>query len=137
MKGIFFGEFAPVPRSTQKPLGVILLYLFGVFKCFLGIIWLLFCIFVLPTTAMHPFSSLVGLGWDIYDVLTIKLGNKKAVVDSLQISPNSPEPENPELKWGYGQIFPIVMLLLWVVAVLDATSGMYWTFVAKRRVSAY
>jgi hypothetical protein len=125
VKGIFFRKFAPVFESTPKPFERIRLYLWGALKCFLGIIWLLICIFIFPTTAMQPFSALVGLAWDLYDVLTIKLGNKKVVVDSLQISPTSLEPENPELQWGYGQIFPIVMLLMWIIAVLDATNGMF------------
>jgi len=124
VKGVFFGKFAPVRRSSQKPFERIRLYLWGAVKYFLGVIWLLICIFIFPTTAMQPFSALVSLAWDIYDVLTIKVGNRNVVADSLQVLPTSPEPENPELQWGYGQIFPIVMLLMWVVAVLDAASGM-------------
>jgi len=89
---------------------------------------LAFIAFFLPTTILNPITSLVyGVGWDSYDLITVKLSNSHAVVSNLETRSPLTKKDNPEDEMGFGQIFPLVMILLLLLAGLDAYAGKYST----------
>ncbi|KAF2005337.1 hypothetical protein P154DRAFT_616557 [Amniculicola lignicola CBS 123094] len=93
--------------------------LIAVFKTACDVCLVVFCSLFVPSDATMPISQIVfGLVWHIYDITTIRTGNKVAVVNILD-SPGRPKIENPESKWGFGQIFPIVILLQIFITLLD------------------
>lgn len=52
------------------------------------------------------------VGWNTYDIIDVKLSNKDIVTD--------------ETAWGFGQILPVVMLILVLLSIIDAIQGMRW-----------
>lgn len=86
-----------------------------------------------PTTILDPFSSMLFTAWNAYDIVTTKLGNRKIVTDILQTTASPVTSNNPEMEMGFGQVFPVIMLLLWIIALLDAfgsrriTKGERWS----------
>lgn len=96
------------------------------------VLWILF----LPSDAIAVPAALLNLVWSTYDIVTAKRSNAAAVVDVLQ-TPSLPVPTNGEMEFGFGQIFPVVMILLWFVAGIDFASGRlvsYWYLVSEEVV---
>lgn len=81
-------------------------------------LWILF----LPTDTIAVPAALLNLAWSTYDVIIAKRSNAGAVVDLLQ-TPSPPDPTKGEMEFGFGQVFPVVMILLWFVAGIDFASG--------------
>ena len=96
------------------------------------IFWLAFksiCVFILcflnalfvPAEGMQPINALfLGLLWNGWDIMNIKLSNWNTVVDALD-APLIVR-SNPERDFGFGQVFPIVMFLQSILTVLDAVA---------------
>jgi hypothetical protein len=82
------------------------------------VLWILF----VPTDTIAVPAALLNLVWSTYDVIIAKRSNARVVVDVLQ-TPSPPDPGNGEMEFGFGQIFPVVMILLWCVAGIDFASG--------------
>lgn len=82
------------------------------------VVWILF----LPTDSIAVPAALLNFAWSTYDVVITKQSNTGSVVDVLQ-TPSPPGPTNGEMEFGFGQIFPIVMILLWLVAGIDFVSS--------------
>ena len=81
------------------------------------------------TTDLQPTSVLIFLVWDAYNNITIELSNRLVVVDHLQTGAPAALPANPEFGWGFGQILPMMLLFLWVIAFLDALGSTKVLFV--------
>lgn len=84
----------------------------------------LFSLLFFSTTYVQPISSFMFISWDIHDIVTVKIANLKTVVDNLETGVPPKASQNPEMDWGFGQILPIVLLLLWIIAFIDALSSM-------------
>lgn len=94
----------------------------------LTLIAIVFNLLFFITTYLQPISALIFLVWDAYDIITIELSNRLVVVDHLQTGAPAALPANPEFGWGFGQILPMMLFLLWVIGFLDAlgsTKGLF------------
>jgi hypothetical protein len=93
-----------------------------------SIIVLILCFlnaFFVPAEGMQPIAALIlGLLWNGWDIMNIKLSNWNTVVDALD-APLTVR-SNPERDFGFGQVFPIVMFLQVILTVLDAVAGKHF-----------
>jgi hypothetical protein len=106
-------------------------FLVAAVKTLLTLLWILVCVLLIPCDSVMPLSQgLFGILWNIYDIYTIRKGNAGVVVNVLS-TPDWPNTENPEEKWGFGQIFPVVMLLQIFITFLDYALGKQLGVTAK------
>jgi hypothetical protein len=121
------GDLMPRDGPTWKKVGLCVGRLLTLALKIGGVLlWFIVQLLFIPVDALQPINTLVlGLAWAVYDVLTIKLSNWNTVVDALD-APSLAERSNPESDYGIGQVFPIVMFLQVILAVLDAMAGKWF-----------
>lgn len=75
---------------------------------------------------LSPLQSLLSLTRTAYDIGTARAANAQIVVPNpghRGSSKSFQNNDNPEHDWGFGQILPLVMLLLPILSNLDMTNG--------------
>lgn len=107
---IFNGKLANIwrldeSRPLQQALSTVSAIIFFLFRQFLAI-WSY-------GDGFYPLNLIACIGfgiWDTFDVLTLKILNKPLIVGG-------------ENKWGFGQVFPVIMVAATVFAAVDAFIG--------------
>lgn len=74
-------------------------------------------LFLSPSQMMDIPFNLLFLPWDLYDLFIVKRSNEGLVVDVPELS--SPT-GNSESDWGFGQIFPLIMMLSLLMNFIDS-----------------
>lgn len=76
-------------------------------------------LFLLPSHVMDLPFALIFIPWDIYDIYIAKKSNRGIVLDVPSSVIKGPI-NNSELDWGFGQIFPLVLMILLLLNCIDA-----------------
>ena len=107
-------------RSIGGFLGNVLLSLVVIVGC---IIFLAFAILIPASRTLLPLQSVISLWWDMYDIIKARAANAHIVVENPEYRSGRSfqNNDNPEHDWGFGQILPLVILLLPILTALD-----YW-----------
>ena len=85
-----------------------------------------FALLIPASRYLSPMQSLLSLVRTAYDVGTARAANAQIVVPNPGYRGTSKSFQNnddPTHDWGYGQILPLVMLLLPILSNLDMTNG--------------
>ena len=87
------------------------------------VLFLFFAILVPASCRLLPIQSAIFFWWEAYDVITARAANAHIVVANPEYRSGKSfqNNDNPEHDWGFGQILPLVMLLLPLLTALD-----YW-----------
>ena len=89
------------------------------------VVFLVFAILIPTSRALSPLQSAIFLLWDVYDVDRARKANAHIVVANpdYRSGKSFQNNDNPEHDWGFGQILPLVMLLLPILSALDMING--------------
>ncbi|KAI8676071.1 hypothetical protein NCS57_00510500 [Fusarium keratoplasticum] len=95
----------------------------------IGCIWLFYVppiygvvLFLLPSHIMDLPFVLIFIPWDIYDIYIAKKSNRGIVVDVPTLTLQE-SIRNSESDWGFGQIFPMVFIIILLLNFTDAYLG--------------
>ena len=88
-------------------------------------IFLAFAVIMPASRVLMLPQSIISFPWDAYDVYIAREANAHIIVVNPKYRPGKSfqNNDNPEHDWGFGQILPLVMLLLPILATFDAISG--------------
>lgn len=107
-------------QSISAFLGNALLSIVAAVGC---VSFLAFAAMIPASCTLLPLQCIIALWWDIYDVTKARAANAHILVANpgYRSGKSFQNNDNPEHDWGFGQILPLVMLLLPILTFLD-----YW-----------
>ena len=85
------------------------------------LVFLVFTVMIPASFTLLPFQSFLSFWWTFYDVSRARAANAHILVANppYRMEKSFQNNENPESDWGFGQILPMVMLLLPILTYLD------------------
>jgi len=76
-------------------------------------------LFFIPSLMMDLPFKIIFLSWDMYDIYIAKKSNEGLIVNVPALTQPT-DSGNSESEWGFGQIFPMIMMLSLLLGLMDA-----------------
>lgn len=114
-----------LPQELSKLLFAVRDTVVALFAAIGLLVFLIFSVLFPSSRILSPLQASLFFAWNLYDVYTVRKANAQIVTanpayrDGRSFQNNV----NPEHDWGFGQIFPFVMILLPILAIFDTAYG--------------
>ena len=114
------------PTLVTKAVANIILISFYIFLALLYLALVILTFVAISPPSVLPFSQLFFFLWAVYDEITVWNSNAPSVVACPSGLPHVSlqSNQNPEHDWGFGQILPLLLLLLPILQISDLFTGM-------------